>query len=97
MSPSLCFFELCYLPALAKMRVHFELTVTKYGFYPAGGGKWQLTVHPCETLKPFTYFLQPNQDAKKAIKVLINKLPVHVAEREISTVKQHLDWTKAEI
>ena len=96
MSPSLCFFEHCYLPALAKMGVYCELTVTKYGFYPAGGGKWQLTIYPCETLKPFAHFAQPTKDAKKAIKVLVNKLPGHVAKREISTVKQYLDWTGAE-
>ena len=46
MSPSLCFLEHSYLPVLKMMGVECKIDVSKLGFYPAGGGRWKLTIKP---------------------------------------------------
>lgn len=97
-SPSLCFLEQSFLPLMAKMGIRCELTVTRLGFYPAGGGKWQITIYPVSGLRSLQLDLTPdlaesiNNTAK--IKTLLSSLPDNIAEREINTARQRLEWSE---
>ena len=100
MSPSLCFLEHSYLPVLKMMGVNCHVEVEKLGFYPAGGGKWQLTIEPNSSLKSIELVqaesstLMPNKHCR--IKAMLSLLPDKIGVREISAAKRELNWPDAE-
>ncbi|MBF7073548.1 RNA 3'-terminal phosphate cyclase [Glaciecola sp. MH2013] len=99
MSPSLSFFEQSYLPLIKGMGVNCRVSTSKLGFYPAGGGKWQLNVKPSVTLKPF--FLSDsggdfaNDIDNCSLDALVSLLPVSIGQREIATAQKLLGWQNA--
>lgn len=50
MSPSLCFLEQSYLPLLKLMGIDCKIVKSSLGFYPVGGGKWQIEIKPAKVL-----------------------------------------------
>ena len=50
-SPPFDFLAECYLPVLKTMGVSVEAEISRYGFYPAGGGQGGVYHHPGETVK----------------------------------------------
>ena len=53
-APIFDFFDRCYLPCLRKMGAEVEAHLLSYGFYPAGGGKIELSVKPIQAWSLFT-------------------------------------------
>jgi RNA 3'-terminal phosphate cyclase (ATP) len=99
MSPSLSFLEQSFLPILTSMGVNCEIQTSALGFYPAGGGKWQIAIEPVKSLKP-VHFTKAGSEFAKDIKncslnALVNLLPTTIGEREIVTAKKILNWQKA--
>lgn len=100
MSPSLCFFEQSFLPILRMLGVRCELQVTSLGFYPAGGGKWQIHIQPTASLSPLDFTesrtLFGERGAACQAKALLSDLPESIGERELATAKKALGWDLAE-
>lgn len=100
MSPSLCFLEHSYLPVLKMMGVKCKINVDKLGFYPAGGGKWQISIEPIAALKPINLTNVGADFADKmehcSLKALISLLPSSIGQREVNTAKKILGWQEAE-
>lgn len=92
LSPSLTFLTHAYLPVLATMGVKTQVEVEQLGFFPAGGGKWQLALEPTQALKAFELSDMTNSHEAPhiAVQSIVSRLPRSVAEREISTVKRAL-------
>jgi len=99
MSPSLSFLEHSFLPVLKTMGVNCTIQTASLGFYPAGGGKWQLHVEPTKALKPIHLndagcnFAQNNENC--SLTALVSLLPEHIGQREIKTAKKILNWQEA--
>jgi len=99
MSPSLSFLEHSFLPVLKTMGVNCTIQTASLGFYPAGGGKWQLHVEPTKALKPIHLndagcnFAQNNENC--SLTALVSLLPEHIGQREIKTAKNILNWQEA--
>lgn len=53
-SPSTDFLQQSFLPLLAQMGLSSTLSLSRYGFYPAGGGEVSLDIQPCQALLPLT-------------------------------------------
>ncbi|MCH1924347.1 RNA 3'-terminal phosphate cyclase [Shewanella sp. C32] len=98
-SPSLTFFERSFLPLLRTMGVQAEVTVEQLGFHPAGGGRWQLTIKPCQQLQPLRLTEGIAERAARmeycAIDVIQAELPASIVQREIATTQQQLNWADA--
>lgn len=90
MSPSLTFLTESFLPLLHSLGVRYQVFPEKLGFYPAGGGRWQLQLHPCKALKTLNLTTKPHWIEYKAEAIVAKKLPSHIATREINTVKMNL-------
>jgi len=77
-----------------------KVTTHSHGFYPAGGGKWKIQVEPCKALLPFEMVKSGAQYANEldncSLRVLVSQLPDSIAQRELSTAKDILNWQKAE-
>ncbi len=99
MSPSLSFLEQSFLPVLKSMGVNCEVQISALGFYPAGGGKWQISIEPTKMLKP-VHLTEAGcnfaKDSKNcSLNALVSLLPESIGQREVTTAKKILDWQDA--
>ncbi|WP_434339566.1 RNA 3'-terminal phosphate cyclase [Motilimonas cestriensis] len=99
LSPSLCFLQQAYLPILQHMGVVCQVTEHGYGFYPAGGGKWQLNIKPSlqlahiELSQAGADFAVTQENC--GIRALLSQLPDSIGQREVETAQKLLNWQQA--
>jgi len=96
MSPSLSFLEQSFLPILKRMGVSCSIKTSALGFYPAGGGKWQITIAPTEKLKP-VHLTASGCDFSEnknncCITALVSLLPEKIGLREVKAAQKILNW-----
>jgi RNA 3'-terminal phosphate cyclase (ATP) len=95
-SPPLDFLERVYLAALGGMGLRTAVTVARRGFFPAGGGKWAVAVHPPVALKPL-HLPERGRWLGQTAKMLWHQVPVD----EPGRVRAHLaaihGWNPADI
>jgi RNA 3'-terminal phosphate cyclase (ATP) len=70
-----------------KVQLQFE----RYGFYPAGGGRFCAEVHPAKALNRIQIGERGEIVSRRAIGVVAN-LPRHITQREVETVGKMLNW-----
>lgn len=96
MSPSLCFLEQAYLPLLKQIGIHCNVERLALGFYPAGGGKWKITITPSDDLSQLSLAEAASQFAVNPknceLHALVSQLPRSIGERELSTAREILNW-----
>lgn len=91
MSPPFHFLQRAFLPLLQRMGAAVEVSLERYGFYPAGGGQLQLRITPRGRLSPL-HLPERGVLIKSYAESLIAGLPLHIAERELSHIQRELDW-----
>ncbi|KAF7781604.1 RNA 3'-terminal phosphate cyclase (ATP) [Pseudoalteromonas rubra] len=100
MSPSLCFFKESYLPVLKEMGVTCQTQTRSLGFYPAGGGHWQLTIEPTAAFKQVALTSVDSEvelsQARCGLKALMSDLPDSIGQKEIAAARKALGWQDAE-
>ncbi len=80
-SPSADYIRYVYLPALRHFGIEAELEVESAGFYPKGGGRCTLTIHPAETpLRPIEWVERGNLKRIWALFTMSN-LPEEILPR----------------
>ena len=89
MSPPLDFLESAYLPLLEKMGPRISIKLLRRGFYPVGGGEFEVTITPASDLKPLT-ILERGRKPKCTAKAIVSQLPEHIAERELDVLNRRL-------
>ncbi|MCF2857786.1 RNA 3'-terminal phosphate cyclase [Pseudoalteromonas sp. SMS1] len=99
MSPSLTFFEHSFMSALKSMGLTCTITTQKLGFFPAGGGSWQIDISPLTSLKP-CQFEQSGaelelQEHHCHVLSIVAGVKDSVASREIKEAQSQLSWTNA--
>jgi len=87
-APSFEFVREVYLPLIQKMGGSVQARITRYGFYPAGGGEVSFNVAPPTTLSPLNLTETPNFSLRATAAVA--RLPKTIAERELQVVKESL-------
>jgi RNA 3'-terminal phosphate cyclase (ATP) len=80
-SPSFHYFSEVVLPTLERIGVSARAALEKWGFYPNGGGRIQLTINPVRELKPISLVEKGVLKKIQGISAVSN-LPRHVAERQ---------------
>jgi len=88
-APPFEFIERVFLPRLAQLGHRVTLTLVKPGFYPVGGGKLTATIEPSRSIAPLELLDRGEVVAIRA-EVLVSKLPMHVAQREQTTLCERL-------
>lgn len=96
MAPSLDFLNHCYFPILKKMGITAISKLDVYGFYPAGGGKWNITISPVKKLKPVTILEREGEISTKAIALTVN-LAHSIGAREIKLVQENMLWPEKDL
>lgn len=92
-APPFEFLEKAFLPLLKRMGVKTQARLVNYGFYPAGGGKLEVTIHGARQLGQME--LLTRGDIKRRLaKAVLCHLPRNIAERELNIVQKKLSWPK---
>lgn len=89
MAPPFEYLDRCFLPVVKRMGPVVKLKLDRHGFYPAGGGKIRATISPATKWNPIELVTRGPISHCRA-RVLMSKLPSHIAEREIKVVKRRL-------
>lgn len=94
-APPFDFLANAFLPTLRRMGAKVDATLERHGFYPAGGGRMQVTIEP-GPLSPIELHERGEIVSRKA-RALVAHLPRHIAERELRVVADQLNWRPNEL
>lgn len=96
MAPPAEFVQESLLPVLQGIGIDCQLTLERYGFFPAGGGQLLARIQPWTTVAPLE-LLQRGRQLQRQATAVIADLPAHVARREAQTLKHRLHWSHREV
>ena len=91
-APSYDFIEACFLPVIARMGYKAEVELDRYGFYPAGGGAWEVRIHPMQGVAKLDLTERGDVLSQLAI-ATSSKIPEHITERELAQVQKKCLWS----
>ncbi|HEY8462256.1 MAG TPA: RNA 3'-terminal phosphate cyclase [Blastocatellia bacterium] len=98
-APPFDFLAKAFLPLLGRMGARIEARLERYGFYPAGGGRFEISITPVKRLEPIELNERGEILSRRATAIVAH-LPRSIAERELGVVHKKLswpqDWLKAE-
>ncbi len=92
-APPFDFLERSFLPLIERMGPKIRLQFERYGFYPAGGGRFCAEIEPALSLAPLHIGERGEIVSRRIIAVVAN-LPGHIALREIETASSMLNWNR---
>jgi RNA 3'-terminal phosphate cyclase (ATP) len=97
MAPPFHFLQRCFAPLLRRLGADSALSLRRLGFYPAGGGEVEATIHPAgETLRPFD-LLDRGDPVESYAECLAPALPGAVARRELDALARALAWAPEQL
>ena len=89
-APTINYMRCVLLPTLRKMGVTAEISVTKYGYYPKGGGEANMTVQPNHSLKSIRLESFGKIKEVKGISICTSLADRQVADRQRKAAQNHL-------
>jgi RNA 3'-terminal phosphate cyclase (ATP) len=92
-APPFDFLAKAFLPLLERMGARIEARLERYGFYPAGGGRFEIAITPAKRLEP----IELNERGKildRRATAMVAHLPRNIAERELGVVHKKLSWPR---
>src|SRR5262245_51567856 len=90
-APPFDFLARAFLPLLERMGPRFDVKLERYGFYPAGGGRIEISIEPATRLET----IELNERGKilnRRATALVAHLPRSIAERELGVIHRKLSW-----
>jgi RNA 3'-terminal phosphate cyclase (ATP) len=91
-APPFDFLEKAFLPVINQMGPGVEAVLEKPGFYPAGGGRFKVSIKPAD-LKRFD-LLERGNIIYKTARACVANLPVNIAGRELRVIREKLEWDR---
>lgn len=90
-APPFDFLQKTFLPVLNRMGPKVSATLERYGFYPAGGGKFSVAIEPVTQLLPIEL---PERVAiqRRFARSVYAAIPRSVADRELRVISEKLGW-----
>lgn len=101
-APPFDFIARTFAPLLNRMAVPagqpraLRVELVRHGFYPAGGGEIHATIVPPAAWQFFELLSRGTLRGRRA-RVLVSRLPVEIAQRELRVVAEALDWAAHEL
>ena len=93
-APPFDFVQRVFLPIVNRLGARVEATLERHGFYPAGGGRFVVTIDPAPRLSSLT-LVDRGEIVGRRIRALVANLPSHIGEREIATAMRLLNWSES--
>jgi RNA 3'-terminal phosphate cyclase (ATP) len=92
-APPFDFLQKCFLPVINRIGPKVTVSLERYGFYPAGGGSFTATIEPCARLSPVN-LTERGEITRRSAAAIVANLPRAIAQRELDTVANLLNWAK---
>ena len=93
-APPFDFLQKSFLPLVNKLGPQVTTNIERHGFYPAGGGRFTVTIEPSATLRGFD-LLERGPLVARSARALVANLPAQIAEREVKTMTRKMTWDEA--
>lgn len=93
-APPFDFLQRAFLPLINRMGPRVTASLERHGFYPAGGGRFTVSIEPTPQLAGFD-LLERGEIRSRSCRAVVSNLPQHVAEREVERVRSKLTWDAA--
>lgn len=90
-APPFEFIQKTFLPLLGRMGPSVTVELQRYGFYPPGGGRFNVYVEPASELSRLDLVERGAILSERARSLVVN-LPTHIGERELAVVSEQLGW-----
>lgn len=90
-APPFEFIQKTFLPLVGRMGPDVSVELGRYGFYPPGGGRFNVYVEPARELRRFD-IVERGAILSQRARALVVNLPAHIAERELAVVSEQLGW-----
>jgi RNA 3'-terminal phosphate cyclase (ATP) len=91
-APPFDFLEKAFLPVINRMGPEVDAVLEKPGFYPAGGGRFKVSINPAG-LHRFD-LLERGNIINKTARAFVANLPVNIANRELKVIREKLEWDR---
>jgi len=88
-APPYDFLERTFLPLVSRMGPQFLIELGRYGFYPPGGGRFDIFIEPATNSRPLELTKRGRILAIRARALVVN-LPASMAKRELNVVKEKM-------
>jgi RNA 3'-terminal phosphate cyclase (ATP) len=95
-SPPFDFLARAFLPVVHRLGPRVEATLERPGFYPAGGGRFRVTVAPARALAPLL-LEQRGAIVARRVRAVVANLPRAVGERELGRFTARTHWDAAAV
>jgi len=95
-APPFDFLDKTFLSLVSRMGPTVEAALERPGFYPAGGGRFTVTVTPAAHLAPLE-LLERGAVRSRRARALVASLPRRIAEREVGIIRKKLGWGEDEL
>jgi len=90
-APPFDFLQKAFLPLLNRTGPNVQATLQRPGFYPAGGGRFSVSIEPAAQLQPL-HLRERGKIRRRHCTAMISNLPREIAEREIRVVARMMNW-----
>jgi RNA 3'-terminal phosphate cyclase (ATP) len=87
------FIDSVFLPVLRQMGARVTMCLDRYGFAPAGGGRWSAEIWPSRL--GGLELLERGEPEHLSVRAIVSNLPVSIAERETSIIREDLGWAES--
>jgi len=94
-APPFDFLARSFLPLINRMGPEVTANLERCGFYPAGGGKFEVAVVPCPARLRRLDLVERGEMRARSARAIVANLPTNIAERELSVIASKLSWKEA--
>ena len=92
-APPFDFLARTYLPIISRMGVKISATLKRHGFYPVGGGRFNISIESTGKLSKIN-ILKRGEIKRQIARAVVAKLPRSIGEREIKRIGDKLMWDR---
>jgi len=94
-APPFDFLARAFLPLISRMGASAQAMIERYGFYPAGGGRFTVDITPCRRLDPLT-LMDRGETKRRHVQAVVANLPASIGHREIHLAVRKMGWSTEE-
>src|SRR5207249_1046957 len=91
-APPFDFLDRAFLPLINRMGPQVTAILDRPGFYPAGGGRFDVTIQPGALTR--LDLRERGEIRARRAKAIVAHLPLHIAERELEVIADKLSWDR---
>ncbi len=94
-APPFDFLEKAFLPVINRMGPAVRAVLEKPGFYPAGGGRFKVSVDPAGMNR--IDLIERGRVIGRRARAAVANLPVSIANRELKVIRDELEWAREQL